>query len=132
MEMKRVTVICAVNNKYLLMATECGSINVLLAGQTHISETKQLDSPICAMCHVFEDFVLMAHEAGFLSCWNLSGGKLDMKHKIKSLVANEVTDLTCSPNVSDRDVIIASGKGCIFARINEEGYIVEDNFNIYM
>lgn len=50
---------------------------------------------------------------------------------IKSLAAGEVTRITSSPNKEEREVILASNRGCIFCRVNDKGYIVEELFEIY-
>ncbi len=83
------------------------------------------------MCHVCEYFIVMAHLGGFLSCWDLKDGKLHCCSCIKSLVGGEVSRITISPNTAEREVCLASSKGCIFAKIDRTGYIVEDLFEIY-
>ena len=73
----------------------------------------------------------MSHKGGFLSCWDITSGKFSLKSMLKTLVAGEVTRITRSPQYLEREVILASDRGCIFARINEKGYIVEELFEIY-
>jgi hypothetical protein len=83
------------------------------------------------MCHICEDFVLMSHVGGYLSCWDVGEGKLEQKAMIKNLAAGEVSHITRSPNVDEREVMLASNKGCIFVRVSDKGYIVEELFEIY-
>jgi hypothetical protein len=46
-------------------------------------------------------------------------------------VGGEVSRITISPNTAEREVCLASSKGCIFAKIDRTGYIVEELFEIY-
>jgi hypothetical protein len=131
MEWKRVTVSCAVYDEYLIMATECGTLNLLRRYESHVIDTVQESQPITAMCHVSEYFILMAHEGGYLSCWDLQENKFKMKHMIKNLAAGEISRITRSPNSQEREAVIASNRGCIFVRVSDQGYIVEELFEIY-
>lgn len=82
------------------------------------------------MCYVSQYYVVMSHEGGFLSCWDVTT-KLKNTAFIKSLAAGEVTSIEQSPNVQEREVIIASTKGCIFVRVTNDGEIIEELFEIY-
>jgi hypothetical protein len=83
------------------------------------------------MCHISENFVIMSHVGGFLSCWDVKDQKLQTTAMIKNLAAGEVSRIIKSPNHEEREVILTSNRGCIFARINDKGYIVEELFEIY-
>ena len=54
-----------------------------------------------------------------------------MKHMIKNLSAGEISTITRSPNSQEREAVIASNRGCVFVRVNDQGYIVEELFEIY-
>ncbi len=83
------------------------------------------------MCHVYNDYVICAHERGALSCWSVTDGKLVQTDQIKCLAAGEIFNITVSPNDEDHEVILATSKGCCFAKVSAKGLIIEELFEIY-
>lgn len=130
-EWKRVTVATIVYEDYVLLATECGKLNLLSRAAHGVIDSVNENYKITAMCHVCEHFVIMSHEGGYLSCWDVKEGKLVRTAMIKNLAAGEITRITNSPNKEEREVMLASNRGCIFARVSDKGYIVEELFEIY-
>jgi hypothetical protein len=86
---------------------------------------------VTAMCHVYSDYVIIAHEGGALTCWSVADSKLVQTDEIKCLAAGDIYSITQSPNEEDHEVILASSKGCTFAKVTNKGTIIEDLFEIY-
>lgn len=117
--------------EYIVLATEISEVFLVCMQTKTIIDTLHEVTPITAMCHVCKLLVLMSHGGGWLSCWNIVEGKFKQTAMIKSLAAGEVSRITHSPNQEEGEVIMASNRGCIFARVDEKGYIVEELFEMY-